>query len=642
MHRDLILGTAGHIDHGKTTLVKALTGVDCDRLPEEKARGITIDIGFARLGLPPFALGIVDVPGHERFVKNMLAGATGIDLAVLVVSAKESVKPQTREHLEILRLLGLRAGVVALTMCDLADDDTKELVELEVRELVAGTFLADAPIIRTAAVKGEGIEELKAALLACCEKVRESESRQWFRLPIDRSFTVPGHGTVVTGSVVAGSLKAGDEVEWLPSRERVRVRSIQNHDSPAEETHRGQRAAINLAGVKHEDVVRGQELATPGFLQPSRVVTVRLHCLPEMARPIKHRQPVRFHAGTLEAMGTVSLLDCDTVEPGKWGLAQVFLEEPVTATWGQPFVLRESSATLTVGGGQVLQPVARKVRRRHLEVLERIEKLWTGDAAERVLMVAWFGGFGGFTLADLVRGANVGPDDAARLVEELKAQGKLREVPIGTAKRLLLHGEMVGELESRVLGILDKLHEANPLMSTHDRHGVQSQLGYVEDDALVHAAVEGMIARKVLAGDLRRIGRADFKPKLSINLRKLKEKMIAAYKGAGFMPPEPASFASQAGGNASNLKDLFDVCVAEGHLARINGDIYLHADTEASMRRLIAEKLGEGKGLTVSEIKDMLGTSRKYGVPLCEYLDRVGFTRREGDLRFLAQSLAHA
>jgi selenocysteine-specific elongation factor len=635
MKRDLILGTAGHIDHGKTTLVLALTGIDCDRLPEEKKRGITIDIGFAILDLPPYRLGIVDVPGHERFVKNMLAGATGIDLAVLVVSAKESVKPQTREHLEILRLLGIRHGVIALTMCDLVDEDTREVVELEVRELVADTFLANAPIIRTVGPSGQGIPELKEAILTCCRQVEEGTGKQWFRMPIDRSFIVQGHGTVVTGSVTSGSLRVGDEVEWLPRGQRVRVRSLQNHDQGVEEVHRGQRAAINLAGIHHEEVVRGQELATPGYLVPARVVTVRMHCLADMKRPIKHRQPVRFHIGTLEIMGTVSLLDCDTVEPGRWGLAQLFLDEPVTSTWGQPFVVRESSATVTLGGGQVLQPVAKKVRRRHLDTLERIEKLWTGEPRDRALTVAWFGAFSGFTRADLVRGANLTPDEATAMIERLGAEGALREVSVGPARKLLLHRDMIDELEGRVLGILDRLHEQFPLMSTHDRQKVQSQLDYVGDDTLVHGVVDGLMARKQLVGDLRRVGRADFKPRLSNNLRKLKDRLIASYQAGGFQPPEPASFASLAGGNAANLKDLFDVCVAEGYLAKVTDDIYLHADVEADMRRRVVERLQQGAGLTVADIRDLLGTTRKYAVPLCEYLDRVGVTRRDGDLRFL-------
>ncbi len=637
MPRNLILGTAGHIDHGKTSLVKALTGIDCDRLPEEKARGITIDIGFATLDLGDFRLGIVDVPGHERFIKNMLAGATGIDLAVLVIAADDSIMPQTREHLEILRLLGLRRGLVALTKCDLVDETTREVVELEVRDLVKGTFLESAPIIRTSAYTGEGIPELKAALTEICRAVEERTGQEWFRMAIDRSFIVQGHGTVVTGSVTAGSLRVGDEVEWLPRGERVRVRSLQNHDASVEEVHRGQRAAINLAGVHHEDVHRGQEVATPGYLIPSRVLTVRLHCLRDARRAIKHRAPVRFHVGTAEVMGAVSLLDCDTVQPGEWGLAQVFLDEPVTATWGQPFVVRGPSATHTLGGGQVLQPVAKKVRRRHLEILERIEKLWTGDAEQRALTVAWFGGFSGFSAADLVRGANVGPNQAQALIARLRERGDLAEVVISPARRVLLHRDMIGELDERILTALGRLHEEFPLMTAHDRQKVQSHLDYVGDDALVHAAVDRLIKQRKVVGDLRRVARADFKPKLSASLRKLKDRVVAAYQEAAFTPPEPASFAGAAGGNAANLKDLFDVCVAEGYLVPVGGDVYLHAEAEAEMRRRLAERLaGNATGLTVAEIRDLLGTTRKYAVPLCEYLDRVGVTRREGDLRLLA------
>src|SRR5258708_2553042 len=286
MPRDLILGTAGHIDHGKTSLVKALTGIDCDRLPEEKTRGITIDIGFATLDLGDFRLGIVDVPGHERFIKNMLAGATGIELALLVIAADDSVMPQTREHLEILRLLGLKHGLVALTKCDLVDETTREVAELEIRELVRGSFLESAPILPTSAQTGRGIPELKAAIAAICRTVGSGQravgseraaatdglpaahcplpTGHWFRMAIDRSFIVQGHGTVVTGSVTAGSVRIGDELAWQPKGETVRVRSLHNHDRPVEEVHRGQRAAINLAGVPHEAVIRGQELATPG------------------------------------------------------------------------------------------------------------------------------------------------------------------------------------------------------------------------------------------------------------------------------------------------------------------------------------------------------------------------------------------
>jgi selenocysteine-specific elongation factor len=639
MPRDLILGTAGHIDHGKTSLVKALTGIDCDRLPEEKARGITIDIGFATLDLGDYRLGIVDVPGHERFIKNMLAGATGIDIVVLIIAADDSVMPQTREHLEILKLLNIKHGVIALTKCDLVDETTRGVVELEIRELVQGSFLENAPIIRTSAHTRMGVDELKAAILAACAQVTQSrDDTDWFRMPIDRAFTVQGHGTVVTGSVHAGRLKVGDEVEWLPGGQIVRVRSLQNHDRPVEEVHHGMRAAINLAGVDHKDVIRGQEIATPGYLKPSRVVTVRLHCLSEMKRPIKHRSPVRFHVGTSEIMGTVSLLDCDVVEPGGWGLAQIFLEEPATTTWGQPFVLRGPSATLTIGGGQVLQPVAKKIRRRHLEALERIEKLWTGDAKERALLVAYFGGYQGFTQSDLVRGANLPPDQALAVIQQLRDEHRLITVTLQGGRQVILHADVVIELDERILNVLGKMHEAFPLMTSHDRQKVQAQLDYVGDDPLIHAEVDRLIKTKKLTGDLRRIARADFKPKLSANLRKLKDKVVEAYRLAAFQPPEPASFAGQAGGNAASLKDLFDVCVAEGLLVHVGGDIYLSMEAETDMRKRVAERLVNGVRATVADIRDLLGTTRKYAVPFCEYLDRIGLTRREGDLRVLASA----
>jgi selenocysteine-specific elongation factor len=642
MPRDLILGTAGHIDHGKTSLVKALTGIDCDRLPEERARGITIDIGFAVLDVGDYRLGIVDVPGHERFIKNMLAGATGIDLALLVVAADDSVMPQTREHLEILQLLGLEQGVIALTKCDLVDETTLEVVELEIRDLVRGTFLESAVIVRTSATTGQGIAELKAAIESACARAGERAAGEWFRMAIDRAFVIQGHGTVVTGSVTSGHVGIGDEVQWLPHKQTVRVRSLHNHDRVVNEVHRGQRAALNLAGVHHEEVFRGQEIATPGYLLPSRVLTVRLHCLADVRRTIKHRGSIRLHLGTAEVMGTLSLLDCDAVEPEGWALAQIFLEEPVMATWGQPYIIRGSSANQTLGGGQVLQPLARKIRRRHLEILERIERLWSGDARVRALEVAWFAGFGGFSPADLVRSAGIGPSQTEVVIAKLRSDGELLELSLPGGRRLCLHGDILRALDERIIGVLNRWHADAPLVSSHDRQKVQSQLDYIGDEALVHAAVDRLIANKRIVGDLRRIALADFRPKLSGNQRRLKDKLVAAYRDARCQPPDPAEFAGQAQGNAASLNDLLDLCVAEGDLVRIADDLYLHHDVEIDMRGKIAERLRAGNGLTVAEIRDLLSTTRKYAVPLCEYLDRIGITRRQGDLRFAAGAVEPA
>jgi selenocysteine-specific elongation factor len=634
MARALILGTAGHIDHGKTALVKALTGTDCDRLPEEKARGITIDIGFARLDLGDFRIGIVDLPGHERFIMNMLAGATGVDLALLVVAADDSVMPQTREHLEILRLLGLTHGVIALTKADLVDETTRAVVEMEIRELVQGSFLEQAPIVATSIHTGAGLQELRDALATACAQVEEKRTGDWFRLAIDRSFVVQGHGTIVTGTVTSGQVSEGDELEWLPSRQRVRVRGLHHHDQKVSQVHRGMRAALNLAGVPHEEVVRGQELASPGVLEPSRVITVRLYCLPGATRPIKHRATVRFHVGTSALTAKLALLDCDALEPGAWGLAQLFLSAPAVTVWGQPFIVRDTSATFTLGGGQVLQPVARKVRRRHTEVLARIEQLWSGDASQRVLTSAWMSGFNGLAPIDLVRGTGIQLGEAQELVQELFNQGKLVEAAVHAANPRFLHADLFVDLEQRVMQILDAAHRDTPLLSAHLRQRIVQQLDYIGNDALVQQAIGRLLAANRVVGDQQRIALADFKPKLSANLRKLRDKIIDEHQRARFTPPERASFVGAAGGNAGSLQDLFDVCVAEGYLCKIGADVYLHAEAEADMTRLVQHALSQGKGLTVAEIRDLLGTTRKFAIPICEYLDRVGLTQRRGDLRF--------
>ncbi len=405
--------------------------------------------------------------------------------------------------------------------------------------------------------------------------------------------------------------------------------------SAVEEVRRGQRAAINLAGVPHESVKRGQELATPGYLVPSKVLTVRLLSLADSRRAIKHRLPVRLHVGTAEVMATVSILDQDQIDPGKWAIAQLFLDEPVTAVWGQPFVLRDSSAEHTLGGGQVLQPKAVKLRRRHLESVERVERLWHEDAAARAEMAAWFAGFHGFQTGDLVRDAGVGPQQAEELVRKLTEAGKLVDL-VAAARRQLLHADRVAELEQRLLDALGVLHEQNPLMTNHDRGKTLARLDYVGDEALLQAVTDRLIKGKKLLGDVRRIARADFKPKLSANQRKLKDKIVEEHRKAGFQPPEPGSFANQAGGNAAALKDIFEVACAEGLLVRVTDDIFLHADADEEMRHKVTERLAPGPGATVAEIRDLLGTTRKFAVPICEYLDRVGVTKREGDLRVLA------
>jgi selenocysteine-specific elongation factor len=555
--------------------------------------------------------------------------------------------PQTREHLEILKLLGLRHGVIALTKADLVDDTTREVAELEVRELVRGSFLEDAAVVPTSAVTGMGIAELKAAVAGVCERLapvsREptaSAGRSPFRLPIDRAFTVPGHGTVVTGSIVGGGVAVGDELDWHKgdgSVETVRVRSLTSHGKPTDELHRGQRGGINLAGVPHDAVRRGQELATPGYLAPSKVLTVRLHTLAAHRKAIKHRLPCRLHVGTAEVMVTISLLDADAIEPGGWGFAQLFLDSPVTVVWGQPFVLRDSSAEHTIGGGQVLQPCAVKLRRRHLEHLERVEQLWGDDAAKRAVAVAWFAGFSGFQASDLTRDAGIPPDQIDAVVSGLLASATVAELTLPPNRTLLVHTDRLTELGERLLAVVAALHAEFPLMTNHERAKAVARLDYVGDEPLLNAVIDRLVKAKKLVGDARRIARADFKPKLTAAQRKLKDKIVDDHKKAAFQPPDASSYLTQVQGSATTLRDIFEVACAEGFLVRVTDDIFLHADADAEMRTRVTAKLAAvPAGLTVADIRDLLGTTRKYAVPLCEFLDKTKLTKRNGDLRVMA------
>jgi selenocysteine-specific elongation factor len=643
MTRHLILGTAGHIDHGKTSLVRALTGIDTDRLPEEKKRGITIDIGFARLDLGDVQLGIVDVPGHERFIKNMLAGATGIDLAMLLVAADDSVMPQTREHMEILQLLGLRHGLVVISKADLAQDETWiDLVEDEIRGLVAGTFLDGAPIVRTSAGTGAGIEDLKQTIRSICTKIESRRQGDHFRMAVDRSFAVPGHGTVVTGSVWSGALGVGDEVEQLPAGRTVRVRGIQNHDKPADRVEHGQRAAVNLTGVHHTEIVRGNEIATPGLLRASQVFTVRMHVLPSSPWTVKHRARVRLHIGTAELLASVSLLEGNTLERGQWGLAQLFLAEPAVAAWGQPFVVRSESPMLTVGGGQVLQPVARRLRRRQPKQLERVARLWSPDPVARVGSAITFCGLQSCTELDLVRDCGVSPQELGAILRQLADQGTMVEVALARGRTLRLHSELVADLEERVLHSIGKLHEQNPLHATIPIQKLVGRLDYLGDDALVMTLIERLKRSRKLRGDERSVCRADFVPKLSPAERRLREQVLQVYEAAGLQPPEPSDIQKQAVARSAAVGEIVELCAAEGHLVHVGASLYLHVKWEEEMKRRIVERLQSPPGIAVSDVRDLLGITRKHALPYCEYLDRIGVTRREGDLRYLAQSAAPA
>jgi selenocysteine-specific elongation factor len=634
---DLILGTAGHIDHGKTALVKALTGVDTDRLPEEKRRGITIDLGFAELDLGEYRLGIVDVPGHERFVRNMLAGATGIDLALLVVAADDSIKPQTREHLEILRLLDLEAGVVALTKCDLTDPEWVELVEDEIRGLVAGTFLADAPLVRTSVVTGEGLDELRGALAEAARRAAASPRRRReaapFRLAIDRAFTIAGHGTIVTGSVSSGQVRVGEELVLEPGETSVRVRSLENHGHAVEEVHRGQRAAVNLAGIHHEQLQRGQELAAPGHLVPSRLLSVRVNLLDTVPRPLKNRSRVRLHIGTAELMAAVVLLDRDELLPGEEGFAQLFLSQPAVSVWGQPAILRSQSPVMTIGGAIVLDPNALKIRRNDGSALGRLAELTSTDPLPRASAAACFLGWRDWQPPALARTAGI--DGAQAVYNDLVQRGEVIEIAVSPTRVVRVHRAVLEELSNRIEAALARLHEQSPLQTAFDRTQLQNRFAYLGDEAILETVLKRMAAARRIELSQRGVALAGRGPKLSGHEKQLLEWIVDLYRRSGFQPPAVEQVKSQATRNQAAVPSLVELATAQGRLIKVAPEFYLHAEVESHMRDLITTRLAKGQGMTVSEIREALNTTRKYAVPFCEYLDRIGLTQRQGDLRTL-------
>ncbi len=631
---ELVLGTAGHIDHGKTALVKALTGVDTDRLPAERQRGITIDLGFAALELGSRRLALIDVPGHERFIRNLLAGASGLDLALMVVAADDGVMPQTREHLEILTLLGLGGGAIALTKSDLADETWLQMVEDDVRALVAGTVLADAPIVRTSAATGQGIDDLKRTLADLAETAPDRIDAGLFRMAIDRAFSATGHGTVVTGTVASGSVAVGQELILHPEGRPVRVRGLQAHGEAVESIGRGGRAAINLAGVRHDEVARGHELAEPAYLEATRVLSVALTPSRDAPRSLRHRGRYKVHLGTAEVSATLSLLDREppTDRPA---LAQLLLAAPVVAVHGQPLVLREESPPATVGGARVLLPGGRRLRRKDRDALDRLVRLNSPDPAERLRAALASLGRSNWTDPKLVRLAGIPLRDLPGLLDGLRTDGTLTDLPLGTRRSRTIPSETLAELEGRVEKILGRLHEVSPRQSAIARPRVIAALADLDDDPLATAVIERMTSRGRLVGDPRTVALKSHTPKLSQGERKLKDEIWQAHRLAGMAPPDLSTWTAKTNPRAAVVPELLTLLREEGRLVEIGRDLYLDADADAGLRQAIRARLADGSALTVAEIRDLLGITRKHAVPISEYLDRIGMTVRDGDLRRL-------
>jgi len=619
--RHIIAGTAGHIDHGKTALVRALTGIDTDRLAEEKRRGISIDLGFAHLELEGgLRLGFVDVPGHERFVKNMLAGVGGIDLVLLVVAADESIKPQTREHFDICRLLEIPRGLVALTKADLVDRELLELVRLEVEEFVAGSFLEGAPIIPVSSVTGEGLAELRAALAQVASQAPPKDAAHHFRLPVDRAFTMRGFGAVVTGTLISGRVRLEEEVEAHPVGQRFRVRGIQVHGVAATEASAGQRTALNLAGGDTSRLARGVTLTAPGLFRPVQVADCLFQLLPS-SRPLRHRAPVHFHSGTAEVIAEVRLLESGhELSPGSRSLVRFVFREPVLLLPGDRFIVRMFSPVVTIGGGKVVE-IDPPLRLKRRESAERLQALASGTPGERLALLAGASPHG-MALAELV--ARTG-------LTRTQIEAAARAAPLVLLREpepwLMARAALAG-LASRLQAALEEFHRANPLLAGMPREALRARELAGAPAFLLEAAVAAA-GNIVAEGDLLRLAGH------SIQLREEEAEALAriesAFEQAALAVPSTAEVLAQSGVEAARARTLLQMLLRQKRLIKVGDDLVFHAGAIERLRRLLAAHRGER--FTVAQFKDWTGVSRKYAIPLLEYLDRERVTLRQGDTR---------
>jgi selenocysteine-specific elongation factor len=629
--RNIIVGTAGHIDHGKSSLVEALTGTHPDRLEEEKRRGITIDLGFAFLEEGGVRFGFVDVPGHERFVGNMLAGAAGIDIVLLVIAADESVKPQTREHFDICRLLGIQRGVVALTKADLVDREARELVRMELDDFLRGSFLENAPVIPVSAKTREGLAELTQALVKQAREVTGKDSQRNFRLPIDRAFAVKGFGSVVTGTLISGHISPEDEVELFPSGEKLRVRGIQSGGKSVDRADAGQRTAVNLAGIGHHSLQRGMALATPARFRATRRLDVKLRLLPGV-RKLKNRAVVHFHTGSFEAMAEVALFDRTGLSAAEDCFAQFRLRQPVLVLPGDPFIIRQSSPLITIGGGTALDPLPRRPRARESrrEYLQAVECNNKPEILMQLVLRSLFG------LPQSEIPARTGWTDPEIQETILIIAGAKRVRLIAAEPPLLFATAAFEELLKKIADRVDRFHKENPLQPGVAREDLRVNLARRLRPEIFRAALEELTAQKKIELHGELVKRAGSQISLLPDEAKAKEQIEAAFASAGLAVPSAKEVLATLSVEARRSEKLLQLLLREKALHRVTPELIFHREALAELRvKLAAYKKAKGERISVPAFKDLTGITRKYAIPLLEYLDRERVTRRQGDERVI-------
>ena len=623
--KQTVIGLSGHIDHGKTALVKALTGVNTDSLTEEQKRGMTIDIGFAFLDEN---ITLIDVPGHEKFVKNMMAGVSAVDVALLVVAADDGVMPQTREHFEILNLLDIPLGIVAINKIDLADKDWLELVELDIGELLQGSFMEDAPILKVSAETGDGVDQLKTTLLDLCKKVPDKQDRGIFRLHVDRVFSMKGYGTVVTGTVNSGSLKIGDTVELLPGSVKSKVRGLQSHGEEVQQVETGDRAAINLQGVEIKQIERGSQIAEIGYLQSLNQMGVTLLLLGSAQKPITQNQRIRIHLGTQEVMARVALTDGKTLQPGDDCPVLLRLEQPMVAARGDKFIIRSFSPVITIGGGEVMEVL---IEEKWKIVKEKLQNLYESPKSDQLIHLVQEEGAKPITPEKLQYRIGISKEQINAIVEEKE---ELFWLTHKQGKWLLTQNQW-NELKNSIHNFLKKYHAKNPLNAGAQKEEIRQHLSC--ENSILEALLQSMLDDKSISQKGELFLNPNFSITLSSEDDSLQNSILNQLDQEGFTSSTLAQLSLKTGNSKEKLMQVLNVAEQQGKLLRIDGKLMFTQKNFIILREKVNQFFSNHPEMSVSEFKELAHTSRKYAVPLLEYFDKKKITYREGNIRKLVR-----